>query len=307
MQPTVTVSKVSSDNIFTITFSQKMVQFSPITDTDIEYWMTGPISNYKVTLESKFIDDYTVEIIVTTTTPFTGDNSEYLHLRFNETTFVSQTGVTLYNNETSENTEKILVYPDLVKAAGEGSNGLLTTSMVVIISSNVALGQSSELLWAFINTIQIIYFMPLLSLYYPDHYSRFLTYLTSAKVQVDFIGFTEFLPQASDTISSDVDMPALNQRYEDMGYDSTSFLMNADEMLTTVSSGFVTCIIVFSVKAILITMRKDISPYKDMLKEIENQEKEQLENNEVVNEPEQEERSKKRKKGKWIRSKFKIT
>ena len=54
-------------------------------------------------------------------------------------------------------------------------------------------------------------------------------------------------------------------------------------------------------------MRSDVSPYKDMLKEIENQEKEQLENNEVVNEPEQEERSKKRKKGKWIRSKFKIT
>ena len=149
--------------------------------------------------------------------------------------------------------------------------------------------------------------MPLLSLYYPDHYSRFLTYLTSAKVQVDFIGFSEYLPQASDTISSDVDMPALNQRYEDMGYDSTSFLMNADEMLTTVSSGFMTCIIVFSIKAILITMRKDVSPYKDMLKEIENKEKKQLQDDEVVNESEQEERSKKRKKGKWIRSKFKIT
>ena len=302
MQPTLSVSSVSSDNMFTITFSQKMVQFSPIGDTDIEYWMTGPISNYKVTLESRFTDDYTVEIAVTTTTPFTGDDSEYLHLRFNETTFVSQNGTTLYNNETSGNTNKIPVYPDLVKAAGEGSNWLMTTSMVVIISANVALGQSCELLWAFVNTIQIIYFMPLMSLYYPDHYSRFLTYLTSARVQVDFIGFAKDLPQVSDTIGSDVDMPALNQRYEDIGYDSTSFLMNADEMLTTVTSGFVTCIIVFSVKAIIITIRADVSPYKDMLEDIKAKDTEA--NDEEVNDSEANQREKKKKLGRWMRSKL---
>ena len=303
MQPKVTVSKISSDNVFTVTFSQKMVQFSPITDTDIEYWMTGPISNYQVTLESKFVDDYTVEIIVTTTTPFTGDNSEYLHLRFNETTFVSQTGVTLYNNETSGRTKKIPVYPDLVKAAGEGSNGLMTTSMVVIISSNVVLGQSSELLWAFINTIQIIYFMPLLSLYFPDHYSRFLTYITSARVQVDFIGFTEHLPQASDPLDQEATTPPLNQRYEDIGYDTTLFLFNANEMLTTVSSGIMTCIIVFSVKAIIITIRADVSPYKNMLKDIKKQENDNSDDEE--NDSEQDQRANKKKRGKWMRSKFK--
>ena len=216
-QPTVKVSRASQDNIFIATFTQAMRQFE-IRDSDIEFWMVGPISNYKLSLSSRFINDYKVEIVADSKTPFTGDDIEVLHIRFNETSFVTQNGVTLYNNESSDHTVEEEVDPDLVKLAGQGSNGLMTTSLVVIISSNLALGKSNELLWASINIIQIIYFMPLLSLYYPNHYKRFLTFLSTARVQVDFLGITKYLPRLSDAIDNNAGMPALNQRYIDIGY-----------------------------------------------------------------------------------------
>ena len=244
-----------------------MRQFT-IGDSDIKYWMTGPISNYRISLDSKFVDDYTVEIVINTDTPFTEDDNEHLHIRFNEKSFVSQDVTTLYNNEPSGNTNEVPVSPDLVKLAGQGTNGLITTSLIIIISSNLALGKSNELLWASINIIQNIYFMPLLSLYFPNHYRKFLTYLTSAKVRVDMIGTSDYVPKLSDTINNDAGMSALNQKYIKIGYTSRSILVNADKILLTIITGLATCIIVFSIKAIIITMHVDISPYKDILDEI---------------------------------------
>ena len=40
-------------------------------------------------------------------------------------------------------------------------------------------------MWGFLNTVQIIFFMPLLSHYFPAHLKQFLTYLSSAKMEMD--------------------------------------------------------------------------------------------------------------------------
>lgn len=284
-----------------------MNQFSPITDMDIEYWMTGPLSNYVITISALFIDDYTLEVDLNTTGTFTGDESEYLHLRFNYASFISQNGTSLYYNEVKGNTYSTPINPALVAAAGTTVNAALTTSMVAIISSNIALGSSSTMLWGFINTVQIIFFMPLMSLYYPDHYCSFLTYLSSTKMNLDFIKITKFYPHSSEIVQGDKNMPALNQRYIDLKYNSTSVVANADQMFNTINTGIVTCIVIFCIRALIITLRPDGSPYQDMLDEIESKE-----NNVIVlndestfrRQPTEEVSTRKKKIGKWARSKF---
>lgn len=303
-QPIVSISDISSDNIFTISFTQKMVQVRNINKGDIEYWMEGPISRYDVSISSKFVDDYIIEIIVLTNTPFVGSSDEFLNLKFSRSVFLSQNATTLYNNKVKGNTHKILVYPDLVEAAGESTNLIMTTTMVTIISANLIMGQSSSLLWGFMNTIQIIYFMPLLSMYYPEHYGQFLAYLTSAKVQVDMIGISKYFPSFEKEMGdSDLGMPALNSKYEGMGYNSNSVLINSDDLFSTITTGIISLIIIFGIKAMISTLR----PENIENLEREMREKEDEENRDEIVTPTSSERieeSKLKKKAKrWARSK----
>lgn len=272
LKPKLNIKSISNSNIFTISFSQDMVIFDPINDSDISYYMTGPISKYKVSIYWEFIDSRTLRVQLITSSVLTGASSEYLHLVFNEDSFISEDGVTLYNNEVKGNTNPTTESQSLVEAAGKASDATITTSLVAIISSNALLGQSCELLWAFTNTIQIIYFMPLLSLYFPSSFSQFLKYLTSTKMKVNFISFSLRIPTISTWLEGTHGMPPLNNKYETMNYQSNAFMANEKDMIVTVLSGLATCLWVFWLKAILITLRVDGSPYQDMLDELEENE-----------------------------------
>ena len=54
-----------------------------------------------------------------------------------------------------------------------------------IIAFNVIFGDGSPLLWGMLNTIQIIYYFPLLSFYYPPRLSKFLEYLKVSDLEID--------------------------------------------------------------------------------------------------------------------------
>lgn len=127
--------------MFIISFSEEMKVFTPIGEDDIKFWMTGPLGSYSVTITATFKDAKTLEIIVNTTTPFTGASSEYLHLEFSSK-FVSKNGAKLMNNQVKGNTNEIPILPDVVSLMGSSANNLMVTTIVTIISSNIALGQS---------------------------------------------------------------------------------------------------------------------------------------------------------------------
>jgi len=176
-----------------VEFSEEMVMLDPINAEDIKFWMTGPLSGYKVTITSYFESPTILKINVLSNTPFTGVDTEYLHLKFSSA-FMSTNNVNLENEEVKGRTNKIPISPDVVAVIGTSSNTLMVTVLAGVITSNMILGGSSTLMWGFLNTIQIFYFLPLMSHYLPEHLKQFLIYLSAANMDYDIFGIKERFP-----------------------------------------------------------------------------------------------------------------
>lgn len=167
--------------------------------------------------------------------------------------FLSTNGVNLYNKQAKGNLNKVPVYPDIIAIAGASTNVMMATTVSSIVTINILLSGSCELLWGFLNTMQIIYFFPLMSHYLPDLYMQFLFRLTSSKMDFDFFDFKQYYA-VDNTFSLDpgkplfnfltrlinLEMPSLNDNYEELGYDSTSVLVNLSALMMTICNGIAT-------------------------------------------------------------------
>ena len=71
------------------------------------------------------------------------------------------------------------------------------------------------------------------------HLKQFLVHLSSSKMKVDQLELSEEVPGMT-VFESDLNMPPLNEDYENLGYESKSILMNAKELFTTIASGLAT-------------------------------------------------------------------
>ena len=113
-----------------------------------------------------------------------GDGKDKFTFTFDTSVFRSKYNATLVTKNLTDSLNKVPVTPDVVAMIGGGLNNIMSVTLVALISSNMMLGQSSELLWGFMNTIQIMYFFPILQLYFPDVLASILTYLSAAKMQI---------------------------------------------------------------------------------------------------------------------------
>lgn len=156
---------------------------------------------------------------------------------------------------------------------GSSVNTAMTVTMITLISTNVLMGQSAELLWGFLNTVQLMYFFPVLQLYFPDNLAAILTYFSSAKmnIRLPFIDSMKESLKKDYQVQEKVDMPVLNSRFESIGYESTGFLATGIDMFTLVIQGAVICVIVFALRAILFTLTNNVDDLVRELKELENQ------------------------------------
>ena len=106
-------------------------------------------------------------------------------------------------------------------------------------------------------------------------------------------------------------MPSLNEDYQALGYESTSILLNADEMFTTVAMGCVTCVIVFGARALLFTLRSNLKEMEEELENFGTEEGLQRKQTEVVDlnnpTPPKKPSAAKKKVRRWARSKLAIS
>jgi len=66
--------------------------------------------------------------------------------------------------------------PTLLSATGTIIEAVLTWTIFGILFVNISFGDSSPLLWGMMNSMQLIYYFPLLSFYYPSNFLMFLKY-----------------------------------------------------------------------------------------------------------------------------------
>ena len=137
--------------------------------------ISGPLSPYSYTYDASFTDSKIILLNINMTSQMKGMKEEILKITFNTTQFLSEKGATLQTQNLDIPLYKISIAPKFLGEAAGGMNGVIGVSIGLIISINLLLGKSGDLLWGIINAIQIIYFFPVLNLYYPDHLTALLS------------------------------------------------------------------------------------------------------------------------------------
>jgi len=270
-QPEAYIDYLSTSNQVTIKFTEPMNMIDLSESNGLTLNISGPLSPYKFTYVAGFEDEYTLMINITMSSPMVGEDQEIYLITFDTTIFESKYGAELLTKSLKGFLYKIPIIPDMIKTIGESTNYIMSATIILLIASNLLLNQSSELLWGFLNTMQIIFFFPILQLYFPDHLAMILTYLSSCRLIIPMPPIEGFKSEVRTKIefADKVNMEAINERYESMEYFSTSFLLNGEEVFGLVFQGLVFCIVVFAVRATIFTLQCDVSAYEKELEALE--------------------------------------
>lgn len=159
-----------------------MKTFDTQNTTAFNITISGPLSPYTYTVVTSFSSSEILSVNITFQSYMQGDDQEIFKIVFDQSQLKSLNGATLLNSELSAPVYKVPIVPDYIEPVGKGMDIVITVTIFAFITSNVLLKQSTELLWGFLNAIQIIYFFPLLQLYYPDNLAAFLSYFLSARL-----------------------------------------------------------------------------------------------------------------------------
>ena len=96
---------------------------------------------------------------------------------------------------------------------------------------------SSEMMWAMINTVQILYFYPMLSMYYPVHYSELLGYMGAANMEFDIPIESEYQDRLHYSLINSEELEILrenNENFRAKGFENKSILNNISDVVKTV-------------------------------------------------------------------------
>ena len=168
---------ILDNNDLELVFNDTMVQ-TTIDPSDILLRIYGPASSYEYTLTAEYIDDVTVMVYTEFETNIAGGEQEYLVLEFeNRDAFVSANSLRGVNIESSQGGY-------LNKQTNQSNTGILGQSAMYIFLLSVVIaivssfgGNSMEMMWGLMNTLQILYFLSYIFVEYPSDLDSIFAYL----------------------------------------------------------------------------------------------------------------------------------
>ena len=234
---------------------------------------TGPTTPYTSIVNYNFIDSKTLKLEINITSFMSGEKKDLYKIKFDTQKFKSKGGANLVTEKLEGWLYKVPVIPEAIALIGSTANSAISSIAVLMIASNILLSQSSELLWGFMNTLQIIYYLPLLQLYYPDALAQLLTYFSASKagIPITIPKIDEYKSQLEERIKMQdkLNMSAENERYEELEYESSGFLSNGSSLIIMLIQGFCSWVIIFGIRGFFITLGGNIDIYENKLKEEE--------------------------------------
>ena len=190
--PTATLS-VKQNNDLVITFNDTMTQTS-ISKTDLSVQIYGPQLLYSFSFTASFTSNEKLSIEMDIDSDITGNKEEYVIVKFtNPSQFRSMSTGREINSET-------FLSGYLHNQESTIATTVVGTSMQLLFLIAIALslisalgGNSMEVMWGLLNTLQIIYFMSYIHLKYPSHLSTFFQYLGYANANNEYLSMLTFL------------------------------------------------------------------------------------------------------------------
>ena len=188
---------VLPNNDLELNFNDTMVE-TTIESSDLYIRVYGPEDEYNFDYTAEYTDNTTVIVYMNFQTSIQGNLNELIVLEFTNTdkfvSYHSSRSVSIENEQSGY----------LNKQNNQNNTGILGQSAMYIflISIIIALvssfgGNSMEMIWGLMNTLQIIYFTSYIYVEYPSELDSFLEYLGWAN------GNNEYISQLSYLVVSD--------------------------------------------------------------------------------------------------------
>lgn len=157
--------EISDINEIYLQFSQPMsFPLEPL--SEISYNITGPLAPYHPIIISAIINHNMLLINMTELGAF-GRKKENITFTFGEN-LKSIKGTSIVNKTISTHAYKVTIVPSAVVVTGKAVAISIGICIFLVVSTNVALGSSSEVFWGMIYSLQYLYAFRFLALNYPD-------------------------------------------------------------------------------------------------------------------------------------------
>ena len=181
------VIQVLDTNDLIIVFNDTLYEMA-IDSTDMNIQIFGPESSYSLSWTASYQDSSSVFVNMNIKSSLVGNNQEIVEIEFvNRDKFksiFSQRGV---------NPTVISEYLNTYTGQSTSSKQFGLTAMIVFLSSiTIALissfgGNSMEMMWNLMNTLQLLYFLSFVFVNYPESTMEFFDYLSYANADNEYL------------------------------------------------------------------------------------------------------------------------
>jgi len=132
---------------------------------------------------------------------------------------------------------RYLYVSDVQQIAVESTGNFFRTATLLtlglVLGMNLIQSMAVNSFWDFVNMLQVIVYIPLISFSFPYNFQTFITkYLTISRITVPFKLFGDYIPNPLSLFDAFI-LGDIEERFEKCGYESYSFLYNMSEQLST--------------------------------------------------------------------------
>jgi len=165
-------------------------------------------------------------------------NAEIFYVNITDPYLITDPGKNkLLNNLLEVRSKRFLYISDaekeIVVGTGETFDFSTMITLGLVVCASLLQSAAVESFWAFLNMVQILSYVPLITCDLPHNLEIFLTeYLSASKISLPFHLLPDWVPQPLDYLKEFITEP-LNARYLIAGYQSISFVYNFAEQLCT--------------------------------------------------------------------------
>ena len=178
---------ITLDNDLYVLFNDTMI-ISTIDSSDLLLQIYGPESSYSLTWEAEYLDDREIYIQTDIRTSIQGGGIEIISVEFiNRDSFTSAISLRGVNpeNEVSEFLNEAFVSSN-AGTFGQTAMYIFLFSVFLAIVSSFG-GNSMEMMWGLMNTLQILFFISLVYITYPNDLVEIFKYLGWANANNQYL------------------------------------------------------------------------------------------------------------------------
>jgi len=216
-----TINSATSEIVYVFNDTMSEHEF---TGDEFTLSFEGPSIDYELSYSASFTSNTTLKLKYSVSPGIVGGSGEQLTVQFsNILAFETSDGIPISTQYVYKYEFEVVEASAQAESAGSGASLMFVSSFGLSIGASLMTGQSMELMWSLANTLQIIYILGLLDLYYPPNLLAVISYMKYSNFDNPFSKYLSGLAIGSLNVVS----TPISTSFESFGFESSNILINS--------------------------------------------------------------------------------